>query len=182
MTTTWTIDPTHTEVGFAVKHLMISTVKGRFQDVTGQVRMVDNDPLSAEIEVEIGVASVNTGTPDRDAHLRSPDFFEVDRFPKMSYRSRKVEQISEDEFRMVGDLRLRDQTREVPLTVTREGQIKDPYGNNRLGLSATGKLRRSDFGMTFNAALETGGVIVGDEVRLNFDLELVQAAEARVAA
>ena len=174
-TTTWQIDPAHTHVEFAVKHLMIATVRGRFSDVTGTVIVAGHDFSRAQIEVTIGVASIDTREPQRDGHLKSPDFFDVDTYPTMTFRSRRVEHTSLDanQGRLVGDLTLHGVTKEVLLDATLEGLTKDPYGNNRAGFSATGKLSRKDFGLGWNQLLETGGVVVGDEVKISIDSQVV---------
>jgi polyisoprenoid-binding protein YceI len=173
-TTTWTIDPAHTGVEFAVRHMMISTVKGRFADVKGH--LVSNSPTVADgtLEVEIAVASIDTREPQRDAHLRSADFFDAESHPTITFRSRRVEPRRNGEFTLVGDLTIRGTTHEVALTVTPEGRVKDPWGNERVGFSATTKIRRSDFGLTWNQLLETGGVAVGDEIKISIDVELVR--------
>ena len=174
-TTTWQVDPAHTHVEFAVKHLMIATVRGRFSDITGTVIVPDDDFSRAQVEATVGVASVDTREPQRDTHLKSPDFFEVDKYPTMTFRSRRVEHASRDTngYRLIGDLTLHGVTKEVALDVTLEGTAKDPYGNTRAGFSATGKLSRKDFGLGWNQLLETGGVVVGDEVKISIDSQVV---------
>jgi polyisoprenoid-binding protein YceI len=179
--TTWQIDPTHTSIGFAVKHLMISTVKGHFQTVRGTVRMSGEDPLGGSADVEIDVASISTGTPQRDDHLRSPDFFDAARFPVITFRSRRMERGPDGDFRLTGDLSIRDVTKEVALTVTYEGATADPWGGRRTGFSATGRIKRSDFGIVWNQLIEAGGVTVGDEIRLNLDVQLVKQEAAKAA-
>ena len=179
--TAWTVDPTHTNVEFAVRHLMIATVKGRFGDVKGTVQLDLGNPAAARVDVTIAAPSLDTRNADRDAHLRSPDFFDVERFPELRYESRKVEPLPDGTFRVIGDLTIRDVTREVPLHATLEGTGADPWGGHRAGFSATGKLNRSDYGLVWNKALETGGVVVGEEVKLVIEAELVQAA-AKAAA
>ncbi|HEY9384645.1 MAG TPA: YceI family protein [Gemmatimonadales bacterium] len=179
--TSWTIDPTHTEVGFAVKHLMIATVRGRFADVRGTVQMDETDPASAQVEVAIGVASIHTGNADRDAHLRSPDFFDVDHFPTITFRSRQVESAADGDLRLLGDLTIRGVSRPVALEVRREGTIQDPWGNRRAGFSAALRIRRSDFGITWNQLIEAGGVAVGDEVRISLEAELIQEGVKQAA-
>ena len=173
--TTWQVDPAHTHVEFAVKHLMIATVRGRFSDVSGTVIVPDGDFSRAQVEATVSVASVDTREPQRDAHLKSPDFFEVDKYPTMTFRSRRVENASRDtnQYRLIGELTLHGVTKEVALNVTLEGIAKDPYGNNRAGFSATGKLSRKDFGLGWNQLLETGGVVVGDEVKISIDSQVV---------
>jgi len=173
--TPWQVDPAHTHVEFAVKHLMIATVRGRFSEITGTVSVPNNDFSRAQVEATIGVASVDTREPQRDAHLKSPDFFEVDKYPTMTFRSRRVEHASRDtnQYRLVGDLTLHGVTKEIVLEVTLEGLAKDPYGNNRAGFSATGKLSRKEFGLGWNQLLETGGVVVGDEIKISIDSQVV---------
>lgn len=173
--TTWSIDPTHSQIGFAVRHLMISTVKGRFAGFTGTVDLDPADLTTASMQVTIDAASIDTRTADRDNHLRSADFFDVERFPALAYVSRGVER-SGDEYRVIGDLTIRDVTREVPLTVSFEGEAQDLWGSQRMAFTATGTLNRTAFGLTWNKALETGGVLVGEEVKLSIEVELVEAA------
>ena len=179
--TVWTIDPTHTNVEFAVRHLMIATVKGRFSDVKGTVNLDLANPSAASVEVTIAAPSIDTRNADRDAHLRSADFFDAERFPELRYVSRKVESLPDGTFRVVGDLTIRDVTREVPLHATLEGTGADPWGGHRAGFSATGKLNRNDYGLHWNKVLEAGGVAVGEEVKLVIEAELVQAAVAAAA-
>lgn len=173
--TTWTIDPAHTEVGFSVKHLMISTVRGRFADVRGTIRLDGDDLTQASVEAEIATASIDTRQEQRDAHLRSPDFFEVEKYPTIVFRSTSVERIKNDRYRITGDLTIRDVTREVVLEGTDEGRGRDPWGGDRLGFSATTTIDRRDFGLTWNQALETGGVLVSNEIKIAIDLEAVKA-------
>jgi len=179
--TSWTFDPAHTEVGFAVKHLMIATVKGRFAEVHGTVRMDETDPTSAEVEVAIGVASIHTGNADRDAHLRSPDFFDAERFPTITFRSRRVEPGTDGTLRLLGDLTIRGVSRPVELAVRSEGAIQDPWGNRRAGFSAGLRIKRSDFGITWNQLIEAGGVAVGDEVRISLEAELIREGVKQAA-
>jgi polyisoprenoid-binding protein YceI len=182
-TTTWTIDPAHAEIGFAVRHLMIATVRGRFGAVSGTVTVDEQNPRNSRVDVTVDVNSIDTRQEMRDNHLRSPDFFDVEKYPTMRFVSKRVEGDVRGEFRVVGDLTIRGVTREVTLTASLEGQTKDPWGNERAGFSASGKINRREFGLNWNQALETGGVMVGDEVKLTIDVELVhQAAEKNAAA
>ena len=182
-TTTWTIDPAHAEIGFAVRHLMIATVRGRFGAVSGTLTVDEQNPKNSKVDVTLDVTSIDTRQEMRDNHLRSADFFDVERFPTMHFVSKRIEGDVHGEFRVTGDLTIRDVTREVTLTATLEGRTRDPWGNERAGFSATGKLNRHDFGLNGNQALETGGVMVGDEVKLTIDVEVVhQAAEKAAAA
>ena len=181
--TTWNIDPAHTELGFAVRHLMISTVRGRFGAATGTVTVDEQNPQATRIDVTIDVSSIDTRQEMRDNHLRSADFFDVENHPQLRFVSTRVEGDITGEFRVIGDLTIRGKTQPVTLEVTNEGRGMDPWGNERVGINATGKIKRSDFGLTYNQALEAGGVMVGDEVKLSLDVELVrQAAQAGVAA
>ncbi len=175
-TATWTIDASHQHVEFAVRHLMISTVKGRFGTVTGSVITNAEDPSAGAIDVSIDVGSIDTREPQRDAHLRSGDFFDVERFPAMTFRSTRIEPADAGTFQVTGNLTIRDVTRPVVLDVTPEGHGRDPWGGERAGFSAKATIRRSDFGLTWNQLLETGGVAVGDEVRIVIDVELVKQA------
>jgi polyisoprenoid-binding protein YceI len=174
--TTWVIDGAHSNVGFSVKHLMIATVRGSFTQVQGTVTVDETDPSTAEIDITIPTASVTTRDEKRDAHLRSPDFFDAERFPNMTFRSKRVERQSGDSLRVIGDLTIRDVTREVALEVELQGRAKDPWGNEKAGFEATTKIKRADYGLTWNAALETGGVLVGDEVKISIEAELQKQA------
>ena len=170
---TWSIDAAHTSVEFAVRHLMISTVKGRFGEVAGTVAL-GSDLADARVDVTINAASVDTRQPDRDAHLRSPDFFDAERFPTLSFKSTRVTRDG-DHVKVEGDLTIRGTTRPVTLRVTEEGRTRDPWGGERIGFSATTKINRRDFGLTWNQVLETGGIAVGDEIKISLDVELVKS-------
>jgi polyisoprenoid-binding protein YceI len=173
--TTWQIDPTHTSVGFAVKHLVIATVKGQFGSVSGAVKVDERNPRNVQLEVEIDASSIDTRTEQRDAHLRSPDFLDVETFPKIRFVGKRVEGDLEGDFRLVGDLTIRGVTRETVLEVTNEGRARDPWGGERSVFSAKTKINRAEFGLTWNQALETGGVLVGEDVKISIDVELVKA-------
>lgn len=177
--TIWQVDPAHTHVAFAVKHLMISTVRGRFSDVAGTVIVPGGDFSRAQVEATVGVASIDTREPRRDGHLKSPDFFDVDKHPTMTFQSRRIERTAagRDEYRLVGDFTLHGVTNEIVLDATFEGLAKDPHGNNRAGFNATGKINRKDFGLGWNQLLETGGVVVGDEVKISIDAEIIAKPE-----
>jgi polyisoprenoid-binding protein YceI len=178
--TTWTIDPAHTSAEFAVKHLMISTVKGQFSDIGGRLTLDDSAPIRSSVEVEIGVSSVDTREAKRDEHLRSADFFAAEEYPTMTFRSTEVERTGEDTYNVRGDLTIRGVTKPVVLSVEREGQVNDPWGSERIGFTATAKLDRRDFGLTWNVALEAGGLLVGNEVRIELIVEAVREAEVAV--
>ena len=177
--TTWNIDPAHSTAQFSIRHLMISNVKGEFTKVTGQIVYDQSNPESLAAEASIDVSTINTREPDRDNHLKSPDFFDVAKYPSIHFKSRKATK-SSDGLKLTGDLTIHGVTREVTLQV--EGPttpMKDPWGFTRVGASATTKINRKDFGLTWNQALEAGGVLVGDEVKISIDVELVaQAAES----
>jgi len=186
-TKTWQLDQAHTNVEFAVKHLMIATVRGRFGGVKGTVQVDETDPRTAHVDVTIDATSVDTRQEQRDAHLRSPDFFDASRFPTIRFVSRRIEGDPNGELRLIGDLTIRDVTKEVTVNVSNEGQGIDPWGNNRAGFTASAKIDRRDFGLTWNQALETGGFAVGHEVKLTIDAEFFRALqesekEAKVAA
>jgi polyisoprenoid-binding protein YceI len=172
-TSTWTIDASHTEVEFSVRHLMISNVKGRFGAVKGEVVLDQSTPTKAQIDVSIDVTSIDTREEKRDTHLRSADFFDAGHFPAMTFTGGTLKGNFEGEFTLTGDLTIRGVTKPITLDVTFEGAGNDPWGGSRRGFSAKGKLMRSAFGLEWNAALETGGVVVGDEVKITINTELV---------
>ena len=172
--TTWKIDPVHSHVEFSVRHLMISSVRGRFTDVKGTVVAADGNPATAQVDVAIDVNTIDTREAQRDAHLKSADFFDTEKFPVLTFKSTRVTDVQGDKFKLVGDLTIHGVSREVTLDVTSEGRGKDPWGGERAGYSAATKIKRSDFGLTWNQVLEAGGIAVGDEVKVSLDLELVK--------
>ena len=172
--TAWQIDPAHTDVEFSVRHLMISTVKGHFGNVAGTVAFDETNPAAVAVNVTIPVASVDTRAAQRDAHLRSPDFFDAAKHPVIAFIGRRVEGDLGDRFRLVGDLTIRGVTRQVTLDLTLDGRGNDPWGNERLGYTATGRVDRRDFGLTWNQALEAGGWVVGDDVTIQITAELMR--------
>jgi len=174
-TTTWNLDPAHATVGFAVKHLMISTVRGHFNDISGTVVVDEANLAGAKIEVTIAAASIDTRVEQRDAHLRSPDFFDAERFPTITFRSTRLERGGAADFRLIGELTIRGVTREVALDVTDEGRGTDPWGGTRAAFSLRGKINRADFGLTWNQALEAGGVLVSDEVKIEAEVQFVRS-------
>ena len=174
-TTTWTIDPVHSSAEFKVKHMMITNVKGRFTDVKGTLELNGADVTKSKINATIGVASIDTRNDDRDTHLRSADFFDVEKFPALSFTSTRITEAGRGELKVEGDLTIRDVTRPVVFEVEGPSEPgKDPWGNTRIGWSATTKINRKDFGLTWNAALETGGFLVGDEVTISLDVQAVK--------
>jgi polyisoprenoid-binding protein YceI len=174
-TTTWQIDPAHTDVAFEVKHLMISKVRGRFGAVTGTIHLDPADLTASSVVAEIDVTSISTGQEQRDGHLRSADFFDVEKYPSITFRSTRVESAGDDRYRVTGDLTIRDVTREVVLDTVDEGRGGDPWGGQRAGFSATLKVDRRDFGLTYNQVLEAGGVMVGNDIKINLDVQAVKA-------
>jgi polyisoprenoid-binding protein YceI len=179
--TTWNIDPTHAEIGFAVRHLMLSTVRGRFGAPTGTVEFNEQDPSASKVDVTIDVTSIDTRQEMRDNHLRSADFFDVATYPNIRFVSRKIDGDVQGDFTIVGDLTIRGVTKEVKLEASLQGRGIDPWGNERMGFEARGKINRGDFGLTWNQALETGGVVVSEEVKLSLDVEIVKQAVAAAA-
>jgi polyisoprenoid-binding protein YceI len=154
--------------------MMISTVKGRFGVLTGTVQFDGVDPTTGSVEVSIEVASITTNEPQRDGHLRSPDFFHAEQHPTMTFRSTGVEHVEGDEYRLLGELTIRDVTRPISLDMTYEGQITDPYGNQRAGFAAETTLNRKDYGLTANQLLETGGVVIGEKVKVSLHVEAIR--------
>jgi polyisoprenoid-binding protein YceI len=177
MSSTWNIDSTHSHAEFKVRHLMISNVKGSFPKVSGVLTLDETDLTKSRVEATIDVASIQTRDEQRDGHLKSAEFFDVEKFPTMTFKSTKVTVSAGEEGTVEGDLTIRDVTKPVVFQV--EGptaETKDPWGNLRIGVEATTKISRKDFGLTWNAALESGGVMVGDEVTITLEVEFVKAA------
>lgn len=175
-TSTWNIDPVHSVAEFKVKHMMITNVKGQFTGVKGVLTLDENDLLNSHVEASIDAASINTREADRDTHLKSADFFDVEKFPTLTFKSTKLARGTGGDLAVAGDLTIHGVTRNVTFTV--EGPSapgKDPWGNTRIGLEATTKISRKDFGLTWNAALETGGILVGDEITITLDVQFVKA-------
>ena len=176
-TTTWQIDPQHTAAGFAVKHLMISTVRGQFKGVTGTVNWEDQDISKSTVDITIDANTVDTSEPKRDADLKSDKFFDVAKYPTITFKSKKIEQVSAGKLKITGDLTIHGVTKEAVLDV--EGPtppVKDPWGNTRVAANATTKINRQDFGVKWNANMDGGGVVVGDDVAITIDLEMIKKA------
>ncbi|HET9408924.1 MAG TPA: YceI family protein [Candidatus Sulfotelmatobacter sp.] len=175
-TTTWNIDPVHSVAEFKVKHMMISNVKGGFSGLSGALSLDEADLSNSRIDASIDAASINTHDAQRDTHLKSADFFDVEKFPTLTFKSGRIGKTADGELSVEGDLSIHGVTRKVVFKV--EGPTpaaKDPWGNTRLGISATTKINRKDFGLTWNAALETGGILVGEEVTITLDVQFVKA-------
>lgn len=179
--TKWLLDPTHSELGFKIKHLMITNVSGAFKSFEAEVESDGTDFSTAQISLKAEVASISTNNEQRDTHLRTSDFFEAEKYPELSFRSTKVEKIDSDTFALYGELTLRGVTKPVKLNAEFSGLTKDPWGGERAGFVVTGKINRSDFGVNFNGVLETGGVMLGEEVKINSEIQLVKQAISQAA-
>jgi polyisoprenoid-binding protein YceI len=180
-TKAWNLDLAHSGVHFSVRHMVISKVRGRFAKFGGKVQLDEKDLTRSAVDATIDATSIDTGVAERDAHLRSADFFDVERFPRLTYKSKRVEKVSDSEYRIVGDLTIRDVSREVVLDVDYGGVGKDPWGNERVGFTAKASLDRRDFGLKWNQALEVGTVLVGERVDIEIEIEAVRASEQRAA-
>ena len=170
---TWNIDPVHSEVGFSVRHMMVSKVRGRFTKFSGQI-VTAEDPLQSSVTAEIDLTSINTGQEQRDQHIQSADFFEVETYPTMTYKSTGI-RVEDGEYILDGDLTLKGVTKNVPLRLELQGFGEDPYGGYRAGFTATGELNRRDFNVNFNAPMQNGGVVVADKIQLHLEIEAVKA-------
>jgi polyisoprenoid-binding protein YceI len=177
----WNIDPAHTGINFSVRHMVVSKVRGRFAKYSGTIKLDDADFTRSSVEVSIDASSIDTGVADRDTHLRSPDFFDIEKFPELTFHSKRIEQVADAQYRVVGDLTIRGVKREVVLDVEYGGRGKDPWGNERVGFVAKTSIDRKDFGLTWNQVLETGGILVGDRVEIELDVQAVRAAAQNVA-
>ena len=171
-TTKWVLDPAHSEITFKVKHLMISNVKGEFKTFDASIE--GDDFKTSGFIATIDTGSISTNNDDRDAHLKSPDFFEVEQYPEIVFVSNSLKEVDDDEFKLIGDLTIKGTTKEIELDTEFGGFMKDPYGNEKAGFSINGKLNRKDFGLNWNAALEAGGVMVGNEIKINAELQFVK--------
>ncbi|MBI3185972.1 MAG: polyisoprenoid-binding protein [Myxococcales bacterium] len=171
LATGWEIDSSHTQSSFVVKHLMVANVRGEFGQTTGAIEIDDKDITKSTVEATIDATTVNTREPKRDAHLKSADFFEVDKHPRITFKSKKVTKGGKDKLKVVGELTIRGVTKDVTLDVSTSGEVKDPWGNVKRAFTATGKINRKDFGLVWNKPLETGGLLVGEEVDIQIDVE-----------
>ena len=172
----WTIDPSHTRVVFSARHMMISNVHGSFENVTGVVEFDEKNPMNSALDVQIDASSINTRDAQRDGHLKSPDFLDVAGFPKLTFKGAKMEVLSADRGRITGDLTIRDLTRPVTLDVDFNGIAKSHWGATSAGFTATTKISRKEWGLTWNVALETGGWLVSDNVNINIEAEIIKQA------
>ena len=174
--TKWAIDPSHSKVAFKVKHLMIANVQGNFREFEGAVATEGDDFSTAKISFSLNASSIDTDIADRDAHLKSADFFDSEKYPKITFAGNGLKDLGDDLFELTGELTIKDVTKPVTLSVEYGGIMADPWGNVKSGFSINGKIKRKDFGLNWNAALEAGGVLVGEEVKISGDLELVKLA------
>jgi polyisoprenoid-binding protein YceI len=179
----WNIDAAHSGINFSIRHMVVSKVRGRFGSYTGAVTLDEADLTRSVVEATIDASSIDTGTAARDAHLRSADFFDVEKFPQLRFRSKRIEKVAvaDDQYRVIGDLSIRDVTREVTLEVEYGGSAKDPWGNQRVAFAAKTSLDRKDFGLGWNQVLEAGGVLVGDRVEVELEIQAVKAVVAQAA-
>ena len=173
----WQLDKAHSSINFSVRHMMISTARGRFEEFEGTFEIDEANPAQSKIEVEIQAASINTKEPQRDGHLKSPDFLDVETYPTLTFKSKRVEKTDEQNVRLIGDLTIKGITQEVVLAVEYAGQAKSPWGTINAGFNAQTKINRKDWGLVWNVALETGGMLVGDEITISIELELVKQPE-----
>ena len=170
----YTVDVAHTRIGVRARHAMVTTVRGAFTEFSGTAHLDTAHPVASSVDLRIATASIDTGTPDRDAHLRSPDFLDVERYPEMRFASTDVEQLDDDVYRVTGDLTIKDVTRPVSIDFTLTGSAQDPFGNTRVGFEGALAIKRSDWQLTWNAVLETGGVLVSDRVQIEFDVSAIK--------
>jgi polyisoprenoid-binding protein YceI len=179
--TKWNIDAAHTGINFSVRHMVVSKVRGRFGKFTGTLTLDNADLARSSVEVSIDASSIDTGVADRDTHLRSADFFDVEKFPELHFRSTRIERVDDSNYRVIGDLTIRGTTREVALDAEYGGRGKDPWGHDRIGFVAKVSIDRKEFGLTWNQLLETGGILVGDSVQIELDVQGVRAVAQNAA-
>lgn len=176
LTGEYTVDPAHSSIGFTVRHAMVTNVRGTFTEHEGSLSLDGSNPAASSASIDVSIASIDTGMTDRDGHLRSADFFDAEAFPKMSFRSTSAEQLDAETYRITGDLTIKDVTRPLSIDLEFHGSATDVYGNERVGFEGSANILRSDWGLTWNAALETGGVMVSDKVKLTFDISAIKRA------
>jgi len=179
--TKWNIDAAHSGINFSVRHMVVSKVRGRFGKYSGTITLDDADITRSSVEVSVDASSIDTGVAERDTHLRSPDFFDVEKFPELRFRSQRIERVDDTHYRIIGELAIRDVKREVVLDAEYGGRGKDPWGNERVGFIANAAIDRKEFGLTWNQTLETGGILVGDRIEIDLDVQGVRAAAQNVA-
>ncbi|MEH0547032.1 YceI family protein [Streptomyces sp. B21-105] len=175
LTGVYSIDPAHSTIGFTARHAMVTNVKGKFNEFTGSLQLDGADPSRSTASIDVRMDSIDTGSADRDGHLKSADFFKTDEFPAMTFRSTSVESAGDD-YRVTGDLSILGVTRPLTIDLEFNGAARDPFGNERVGFEGKAEILRSEWGLTWNAALETGGVLVSDKIKLNFDISAIKNA------
>jgi len=180
-TSKWNIDAAHSGINFSIRHMVVSKVRGRFAKYTGTINLDEGDLTRSTVETTVDASSIDTGTPQRDAHLRGPDFFDVEKFAELRFQSTRIEKLDDAGYRVIGDLTIRDVTREVSLDVEYGGRGKDPWGNERIGFVAKTAFDRKDFGLGWNQLLEAGGVLVGDRVDIEIEVQAVKVAAVQAA-
>ncbi|MEV0640298.1 YceI family protein [Streptomyces sp. NPDC050619] len=176
LTGEYTIDPAHSSIGFVARHAMVTNVKGKFLDFSGTLHLDGTDPAASTASLDVKIESVDTGSADRDGHLKSADFFKAEEFPTMTFRSTKAEALGGDDYRITGDLEILGTTKPLTIDLEFNGAAKDPFGNERVGFEGKAEILRSEWGLSWNAALETGGVLVSDKIKLNFDISAIKNA------
>jgi polyisoprenoid-binding protein YceI len=173
----WDFDPAHTRIGFSAKHAMVTTVRGSFNEVAGEIDATMADPSESSVRVRLGVGSIDTRSQQRDDHLRSPDFFDVEQWPEITFVSTNIDQIEENDFAVSGDLTIRDVTRQVMVPITLVGVEKDAFGNVRAGFEGSRRINRRDFGLEWNMPLDSGGVLVSERITLEFEISAIRRGE-----
>ncbi|MFE5891902.1 YceI family protein [Streptomyces sp. NPDC002285] len=176
LTGEYTIDAAHSTIGFTVRHAMVTNVKGKFLDFSGSLQLDGADPAASKASIDVKMDSIDTGSADRDGHLKSADFFKIEEFPTMTFRSTKAESLGGDDYRITGDLEILGTTKPITIDLEFNGAAKDPFGNERVGFEGKAEILRSEWGLTWNAALETGGVLVSDKIKLHFDISAIKNA------
>ncbi|GGS59895.1 YceI family protein [Streptomyces griseoviridis] len=176
LTGDYTLDPAHTTIGFVARHAMVTNVKGQFREFSGSLHLDGSDPAKSTATLDVTMDSIDTGNADRDGHLKSADFFKTDEFPTMTFRSTSAESLGGDDYRITGDLTVLGTTRPLSIDLEFNGAAKDPFGNDRVGFEGKAEIKRSEWGLTWNAALETGGVLVSDKIKLVFDISAIKNA------
>jgi polyisoprenoid-binding protein YceI len=176
LTGDYSIDPAHSTIGFVARHAMVTNVKGKFNDFTGSLHLDGGDPSKSTASIDVKMDSIDTGSADRDGHLKSADFFKTDEFPTMTFRSTKAEALGDEDYRITGDLTILGTTKPLTIDLEFNGAAKDPFGNERVGFEGKAEIKRSEWGLTWNAALETGGVLISDKIKLSFDISAIKNA------
>ena len=176
LTGDYSLDPAHSTIGFVARHAMVTNVKGKFNDFTGSLHLDGGDPSKSTASIDVKMDSIDTGSADRDGHLKSADFFKTDEFPTMTFRSTSAQALGGDDYRITGDLTILGVTGPLTIDLEFNGSAKDPFGNERVGFEGKAEILRSEWGLTWNAALETGGVLVSDKIKLNFDISAIRNA------